>query len=210
MVLMSSLTRYLLAALTLYTSLFLIACGGRAINKKTAREVIADSPMAVFAKEDVYIESVSQTGQRDALVEARLKAAFRFEKVQGKWVIREVRLGDRPWEKLDDILAALQTVKTEETRNLLEKVAVAIVQYRQKKGSLPPFKDYISLSNQLNPEFLIPLIRLDAWQRPLAASMVGTDTVRLESAGADGKFGTEDDIVKQAGPYLQNPNLPPR
>jgi len=195
MVLMSLLTRYLLAGFILFPSLFLIACGGRAINKKTAHEVIAHSPLGVFAKTDVYIESVSQTGQRDALVEARLRAAFRFEKVQGKWVIREVRLGNRPWEKLDDVLVALQTVKIEETRKLLEKVAAAIAQYRQKKGSLPPFKDYTSLSNQLNPEFLIPLIRLDAWQHPLAASMVGTDSVRLESAGADGKFGSEDDIV---------------
>ena len=154
-----------------------------------------ESPLGAFDKDDVYIESVSQTGQRDALVEVRLKAAFRYEKVQGKWVIREVRLGDRPWEKLDDILAALQAVKAEETRKLLEKVAAAIAQYRQKKGSLPPFKDYTSLTNLLNPEYLVPLIRLDAWEHPFVATMVGTDGVRLESAGVDGKFGTGDDIT---------------
>jgi hypothetical protein len=195
MVLMSLLTRHLLRGCILFPSLFLIACGGRAINKNTARDVVADSQLGVFDKEDVYIESVSQTGQRDALVEARLRAAFRFEKVQGKWVIREVRLGNRPWEKLDDVLAALETVKTGETRKLLERVATAIEQYRKKKGSLPAFKDYISLSNQLNPEFLIPLIRLDAWQHPLAAYRIGSDTVRLQSAGADGTFGSEDDII---------------
>ncbi|PYU87205.1 MAG: hypothetical protein DMG08_28510, partial [Acidobacteria bacterium] len=71
---------------------------------------------------------------------------FRFEKVNGKWVIREVRLGKRPWEKLDDILRALEQVKTEQTRKLLEQVAAAIEKYREANGALLDFKDYVSLS----------------------------------------------------------------
>lgn len=187
-------TRCSRPAAVLLLSLFLIACGGRAINKSDVRKVIAESPLAVFSKEDLYIESVSTTGKRDALVEARLKAAFRFEKVKGKWVIREVRLGNGSWEDLDDILAALQILKAQETRGLLDRVAAAIEQYHLKNGSLPPFKDYITLSDQLNPAYLTPLIRLDTWQRPLAAYKIGENAVRLVSAGPDGKFGSSDDI----------------
>ncbi len=137
---------------------------------------------------------MNQTGRRDAVIEARLKAVFRFEQVEGKWVIREVRLGNHPWERLDDILAALKAVKTDETRMRLEKIASAIAKYRRNKGSLPQFKDYIALSDQLNPDYLTPLIRLDAWQHPLAAHRTAADTIRLLSAGPDGKFGTPDDI----------------
>jgi hypothetical protein len=173
---------------------FLAACGGRAINKKTAQELIVQPPLGMLDKEEVYIQSVSQTGQRDALVEASLHAAFRFEKVDGKWVIREVRLGKRPWERIEDIIRALQIVKGEDTRKALEQVAAAVGRYRAAKGTLPEFKDYVSLSDTLHPDYMTPLIRLDAWQNPLAAFRTGPDGVRLLSAGPDGKLGTSDDI----------------
>jgi hypothetical protein len=172
----------------------LAACGGRAINKKTAQDLIVQSPLSLLSKEEVYIESVTQTGQRDAVVEASLHAAFRFEKVEGKWVIREVRLGKRPWENLDNVLRALDLVKSEETRKLLDQVAIAVAQYRAKKGALPEFKDYVALSDALCPDYLTPLIRLDAWKNPLAAFRTGPTGIRLLSAGPDGKLGTSDDI----------------
>jgi hypothetical protein len=177
-----------------FLSLFLTGCGARSLNKKTARDVIADLDGDAFQKESVYIDSVKQTGQRDAVAEATLHAAFRFEKVDGKWVIREVRLGKRPWEKLDDILRALEQVKTEQTRKLLEEVAAAIEKYREANGALPDFHDYVSLSDALSPKYMNPLIREDAWNNPLAASRSAPAAVRLLSAGPDGKIGTPDDI----------------
>ena len=61
-------------------------------------------------------------------------------------------------------------------------------------GGLPEFSDYIGLSNLLNPDYLTPLIREDAWRRPLAAYRLGSNSVRLVSAGPDGKLGSSDDI----------------
>jgi thioesterase domain-containing protein len=179
----------LLACLALFS-----ACGGRAISKKAAQELIVQPPLGLLDKEEVYIRSVSQTGQRDALVEATLHVAFRFEKADGKWVIREVRLGKRPWEKLEDIQRALQIVKAEETRKALEQVAAAVDRYRAKKGILPEFRDYVALSDALHPDYLTPLLRLDAWQNPFAAYRISQNTIRLASAGPDGKPGTSDDI----------------
>jgi hypothetical protein len=179
------------AALSIF---MLSACGGRAINKKTAQDLIAQPPLGLLGKEQVYIESVTQTGQRDAIVEASLHAAFRFEKVDGKWVIREVRLGKRPWESVDNILRALDQVKGQETRSLLDQIVAAVERYRAKRGTLPEFKDYVALSDALSPEYLTPLIRLDAWQNPLAAYRTGPNSIRLLSAGPDGKPGTNDDI----------------
>ncbi|HYK89377.1 MAG TPA: type II secretion system protein GspG [Acidobacteriota bacterium] len=175
--------------------LFLTACGGRSLNKNVAQDLVAQLSSDTLHKEDVYIESVTQTGERSAIVEAKLQTAFRFEKIHGRWVIKEVRVGRAQWQSLDEFQRALDSIKTEDTKKLLEKVAEAIEMYRKKNGGLPAFTDFVSLTNVLNPDYLTPLVRLDAWQHPLTAERIGSDGVRLMSAGRDGKLGTSDDIV---------------
>ena len=191
---MSSRRRKFLPGAIVLFSVWINACGGRTINKNSAQALIANSQLAPFSKEDVYVESVNQTGARDAIVEARLKAAFRFEKVQGQWVMREVRLGDRPWENVEDVLRALRVVKADETRSTMDKIAAALEAYRSRNGRLPEFRDYVSLCDKLYPEYLNPLIRVDVWGNALAAFVAGLNRVRLVSAGPDGKLGSADDI----------------
>ncbi len=181
-------------SMLLIPSLFLSACGGRSISKNAARQLIAESPLGLTGQEAVYIDSVNQTGGRDVLVEARLNAAFRFEKINGRWVMREVRLAGRPWEKVEDLVRCIDTAKAEETRRALTRIADAAELYRQKKGSFPEFKDFVGLTDQLTPEFLNPLIRLDAWEQPLVAIISGQAELRLISSGPDRKLGTSDDI----------------
>jgi hypothetical protein len=159
-----------------------------------AQDLIVHLPQDILDKEDVYIESVSQSGERNAVVEAQLRMTFRFEKTGGKWVIKEVRVGHGQWENLENFLRTLERVKTEETKRQLERVAAAIEKYREKNGGLPAFTDFVSLTDALSPDYLTPLIRLDAWRRPLAAVNLGPNTVRLISAGPDGRLGTSDDI----------------
>ena len=173
----------------------LAACGGRALNKNSVQDLIVHIPESELTKEDVYIDSVSQTGERDMLVEARLRAALLFEREGGKWVIKQVKLGHGTWVDFAAFQKALQEAKIDETRALLEKVAAAIESYRDKNGHLPEFSDYVSLSNVLNPLYLTPLIRLDAWKNPLEATHEGANTIKLMSAGPDGRFGTADDVV---------------
>ena len=169
-------------------------CGGRAINKKLARDVIVQSPVEALARDDVEVLAVTQVGSGTAVVTTNLRAAFRIEKAGGEWVVREVRLGNGQWEKIDAVLLALQRIKIEETKQLLERIGSAIEAYRQKNGQIPTFQDYVQLSDALYPAFLSPLVRLDAWNRPLAATQVSPGGIRLVSAGPDGKMGTRDDI----------------
>ncbi len=176
-------------------SFLLTACGGRSLNKNAAQELIVKLPHQTLTKKDVYIESVTQAGERNAIVEAHLQTAFRFEKTGGRWVLKEVRIGHGQWEDIDSFLRALDKVKIEETRALLDKVAEAIQRYREKNGKLPAFTDFETLTDALNPEYMTPLVRLDAGRRTILAEMIGLDTVRLTSAGPDGRFGTADDIV---------------
>jgi hypothetical protein len=159
-----------------------------------AHDLIVALPEGAFDRDDISIDSVSQTGANHAIVVAGVRVAFKLERIQGNWVIQEVRSGNGEWVKLDSLLRALNQVKSAETQKLLEQVAVAAEKYRTKNGTLPAFTDYISLSDSLNPDYMTPLIREDAWQRPLAAYRLGPNALRLVSAGPDGKLGSSDDI----------------
>lgn len=156
--------------------------------------MIVELPEGAFRKEDISIESVQSLGGNTAIAEARVRTALRLERVGGTWVVREVRIGRRPWERLDTLLAAVERAKGDETRKTLDRIADALARYRTQRGKIPDFNDYVALSDALHPDFLNPLVRDDAWQRPLAAYRTDADTVRIVSPGPDGKLGSSDDI----------------
>jgi len=180
--------------------LFLTACGGRTLNKGHAQDLILRLPQQALQKEDVEVVYLRQETGSEAIVETRLNTAFRLERTGGDWVVREVRLGHGEWEKVSNLLQTLEAVKTAETREMLERIAEAIGKYQAANSSLPIFTDYVSLSDLLSPKFLTPLIRLDSWRRPLTAERRGSNSIVIQSAGSDGKHGTQDDIVRTFPP----------
>ena len=175
-------------------SFLLTGCGSRKLNKNMAQDLIANLPGDVLDQEDFDVEGISQIGSSNAVIQTKLNAAFRFQKVRGKWIPREVRIGNDQWEDIDDLVATLRRIKEDRTRGLLDTVAEAIEKYCVENGALPRFGDYDSLSDALAPEYLNPLIRLDAWERPLHVDQLNANTVRLLSGGADGKLWSGDDI----------------
>jgi hypothetical protein len=175
--------------------LLLTGCGGRMVNKKTARDILVNASPGGLDSRDVEVESVSQIGSRDAIVAAKVKVAFKLENVQGQWIVREVRAGDYPWERLDLIIAALDAAKAKVTQQTFEEISISLAAYSQKNGRLPEFKDFLALSDALYPNYLPNIVRLDAWNRPIAAERLAANTIRLSSAGPDGQSGSKDDIV---------------
>jgi|WetSurSiteA1Bulk_404760.scaffolds.fasta_scaffold32653_2 hypothetical protein len=159
-----------------------------------AEDLIANLPGDILDEKDFVVEEVSQTGGSDAVILTRLNAAFRFQKVGGEWIAREVRVGNNQWESIDDLVASLRRIKEDRTKGFLDTVAGAVEKYCLKNGELPRFNNYDSLSDVLAPEYLNPLIRLDAWERPLHADRLNANAIRLVSAGADGELGSGDDI----------------
>jgi len=159
-----------------------------------AQDLIANLPGDILDQEDFIVEEISQISSSNAVIQTKLKAAFRFQKVRGKWIPREVRIGNDQWEDIDDLVATLRRIKEDRTRDMMDTVAGAIEKYFVKNGELPRFDDYDSLSDALAPEYLNPLIRLDAWERPLHADQLNANTIRLLSGGADGKLWSGDDI----------------
>jgi hypothetical protein len=180
----------------LFCILFSTGCGAsRSINNNLARDRIMEIPQGSLEKEDVEVLKVTRIGGSEAIAETRLKTAFRIEKVKGEWVVREVRIGHGQWEKITHLSAAIEAAKIDETKQMLERLAEAIRKYREDMGSLPAFKDYITLSDQLSPKYLTPLIRLDSWRHPLWAERTNEGTIILQSAGPDRSLGTKDDLI---------------
>lgn len=188
-------TTFLLTAALLF-----MGCGGSHMNARLARKLIADNPQSLLNKKDVEVVRIIQPSGSEAIAETTLRTAFRFQKVGDRWEVKEIRIGHGQWEKIDNLEQALARVKIDKTRKMLDRIAEAILRYRKSNGKLPVFKDYVSLSDLLSPKYLTPLIRLDAWRRPLAAKNTDSGTILLSSAGPDGKPGTGDDIFKTVHP----------
>jgi len=175
------------------------ACGGRKLNSRLARNlIIGTQPGAqtdALRKSDVDVVGVQQVSSTEAVAETRMRTAFRLEKDGGVWRVREMRLGHGQWESVENIERALNRVKTEETKAMLSRLVEAVAKYEEANRRPVVFKDFIDLTDQLNPAYLTPLIRLDAWQRPFEAAMSDSGgQPRLRSAGPDGIMGTADDI----------------
>jgi len=180
----------------LVSALLLTAgCGARSMNRDLARDLIIQVPGETLEKEDIEVVRVTQVGGSEAIAQTNVKAAFRLEKVRGNWVVREVRLGHGQWEKVNNLVETLETVRRQETQEMLDRIAEAIRKYQEANGALPVFSDYIGLSDLLSPRYLTPLIRLDSWRHPLGAERTPASVV-LRSAGPDGQFGTKDDILR--------------
>jgi hypothetical protein len=183
------------AAPLMIALLLVAACGGRSLNKNLAQSLITKLPPGDLQREDVSIGNVTQVGGDEAIVETRLKTVFRFKKIDGDWVVREILQGPDQWVNIDQFFLALRTVQVDETKKILNQVAAAIEEFRKKNRDLPVFDDYVELSDQLSPAYMSPLIRLDSWRHPLSAVRLDSHTIRLSSPGPDGNPYTDDDII---------------
>jgi len=172
----------------------LTACGGRNVNTDYARKAIIALPQEVLEKEDIDVVYVTQTSGASAVVETRVKTAFRLQKIDDAWVVKDIRIGHGQWERIADLESALNQVKTAETRLMLDRIAAAVKEFYKETGNMPAFKDYIALSDILAPKYLNPLIRLDSWRKPLRATAQDPKSILVVSAGPDGRFNTDDDI----------------
>jgi len=192
--------------LTLALILLFTACGGHKFSTDDARKAIVGQPQNILEKEDIDVVYVTQTGKSTAVAETRVKTAFLLDKVDEKWIVREIRIGNGQWEKIENLTEALERVKTEETRIHLERIAASVREYQKESGRMPEFSDYIDLSDKLAPKYLAPLVRLDSWRKPLRANTLESNAIVIASAGPDGLFSTEDDISITITPQADGNN----
>ena len=177
-----------------------VACGPRNLSTGNARKVITSMPQEILENEDIDVVYVTQISGSSAVVETRVKTAFRLRKIDNEWVVKDVRIGHGQWERIEDLASALLQVKTAQTQLMLDRIASAVKEYYKAVGAMPDFKDYVALSDILAPKYLEPLIRLDSWRIPLRATKADSNTILIVSAGPDGRFDTKDDLALAVTP----------
>src|SRR5262249_24600594 len=145
---------------------------------------------------------ISQNDVR-SIVESTVTMGFRFRRFgKSDWEIEAARLGDRDWVVTTDLFDTLNEGRRRETVAILENLGTGVNKFRSKNGSLPVATGITELTNILHPDYMTDLVRLDGWGQELEYSGSGS-TFRLLSRGADGRWGTPDDIAFDG-------NSPPR
>lgn len=182
------LPTYALLLLLLVTG----ACG-KSLEKQV-QDQVRTSANARLNRESVEVTDLKQSGD-SAVAEVNLRTAVRMQKVDGEWIVREVRVGDRRWEKIDRIVDAIQASRIAETRGNCRLISEAVARYQQEVGRLPDEGTFDKVIDVLNPRFLEPVIRIDAWWNEFKYTRTGESEFEIRSAGPDGKFMTSDDIT---------------
>jgi hypothetical protein len=166
------------------------------LKSRVAREQIAQV-VGLQKADAVHIKSISVTGG-EAVVVAQFEAAFRFSDQNGSWKPVEVRTGDRQWESIELIQAAIAREKALRTTADLRTIATGLEAFRNETGGYVVGTGGAKLMDQLSPRYVKSIVRLDAWSHEFEYSGSRTG-YRLASNGPDGKPGTGDDIVFENG-----------
>ena len=179
------------------SSLFLSGCASDRLSNDEVRRKISEIGRSNLIPEAIEIRRIVSQSGTQALAEADVALAFQFKRdnPNAEWRIDAVRLGDRDWISLDELLAAINDGRRRATIAGLQKVADGIAKYRASNGSPPNARDIVSLTDVLHPLYVNELVREDGWGNPIDFDVTGPTTYRLVSRGPDGRRGTADDIV---------------
>jgi predicted xylose isomerase-like sugar epimerase len=177
--------------------LALCACTGARLSHDEARKKIAEIGRSNLVPAAIEIRRIVSQTDKQAIAEATITLAFQFKRdnPNAEWRIDAVRLGDREWISLDELLSGINEGRKRTTTDSMEKLADAVKKFRAANGSLPDARDIVGLTDILSPRYMSELVREDGWGRPIFYEVTGPAAFRLTSDGPDGRFGTSDDIV---------------
>jgi Type II secretion system (T2SS), protein G len=179
----------------------LCSCTASRLSHDEARKKIAEIGRSNLIPDAIEIRRMVSQSQNEAIAEANITLAFQFRRANpnADWKIEAVRLGDRDWISLNELLAAINESRRRTTTDAMQQLSAAIDKYRTTNGALPNARDIVSLTDMLHPRYMDVLVREDGWGNPIVYQVTGPAAFRLVSRGPDGREGTTDDIVFQNG-----------
>src|SRR5262245_34797768 len=128
-----------LATPLLLACMLLSACSGDRLSHDAARQKIAQIGRSNLIPDAIEIRRIVSQTDKEAIAEASVTLAFQFKRPNenAEWQIAAVRLGDRDWISLDELLTAINEGRRRTTIEGLQKLADGIARYRQTNGSIP-------------------------------------------------------------------------
>jgi hypothetical protein len=182
--------------LLLIGCLTLLACSGGRLSHDEARKKIAAIGQSNLIPDAVEIRRIVSQSNTTAIAESTVTLAFQFKRANAnaQWHIDSVRLGDRDWISLDELIAAINEGRRRVTSERMQQLKAGIEKYSSPPRTFPAAKDIVTLSDMLYPQYMDVLIREDGWGHPFIYEVTG-NSFQLISLGEDGRRGTPDDIV---------------
>ena len=173
------------------------ACTSARLSHDEARKKIAAIGQSTLVPDAIEVRRIVSQTDTTAIAESTVTLAFQFKRpnANAEWHIEAVRLGDRDWVSLDELIAAMNEGRRRTTTQAMQQLADGIEKYRSTNGTLPTARDIVSLTDTLYPDYMKVLVREDGWGHPVTYETIGNSGFRLASPGADGRRGTPDDIV---------------
>ena len=191
-----------LPMIALAVSLIWVVALARALGSREAREKIA-AALSLDRPDRVRIKSIAPGMGGGAIVEAQIETAVRFiQDKQGNWQAVDMRAGDGRWESIELIETAVRKEKALRTAADLRTIATALEAFRRERGFYVEANDGAALIDNLSPQYLSAVLRLDAWSREFEYKGKAAG-YRLASLGADGLARTGDDIIIENGKFTQ-------
>lgn len=179
-----------LCGLVLFSSCF------KSVDKQ-ARDQVRTLDSARLDEKAVEVVDLKESGEF-AVAEIRIKTAAKLRKQGNEWILEEVRIGDRRWERVDRILAALDESRSREAERQLNLVREGIRLYAAAEGRLPAPQSFEKLTDMLTPEYVPEVVRDDPWWRSYEYRVHGPGDFEVRSAGPDGELDTPDDLSSRS------------
>lgn len=190
--------------LLLIACIALCSCTANRLSHVEARRKINEIGRSKLIPDAIEVRRIVSQSENEAIAEATITLAFQFKRANpySDWKVEAVRLGDRDWISLDELLNAVNEGRQRTTAQSMQQLATGIEKYRTTKGALPNAQDIVALTDILHPNYMTQLVREDGWGNPIIYEVTGGSTFRLISIGPDRRRGTLDDIVVEKGPAL--------
>jgi hypothetical protein len=188
----------------LVASIALCSCTANRLSHNEARNKINEIGRSKLIPDAIEVRRIVSQSENEAIAEATITLAFQFKRANryADWKVSAVRLGDRDWISLDELLTAVDEGRRRVTTQSMYELTTAIEKYRMANGTLPNARDIVALTDILHPNYMTRLVREDGWGNPIIYEVTGGTTFRLISLGPDHRRGTPDDIVIEKEPAL--------
>lgn len=189
--------RVLILSAILFLFIFVTAFAA-GLSAGEARKKIA-AALGFDNADNIHVKNISTGIGGQAVVEATVDATFRLQQdKEGHWQAVEIRTGDRRWESFELIETAVRKEKILRTTADLQTLATALEAYRRDKGGYVTAENGAKLLDNLAPNYLKHITRIDAWSREFEYKGTAKN-YRLASAGPDGKTNSGDEIIIENG-----------
>src|SRR5439155_20692049 len=126
------------------------------LSHDEARKKIAAIGRSNLIPDAIEVRRIISQTDTEAIAEATITLAFQFKRANAAsdWRIEAVRLGDRDWISLDELLAAVNEGRRRTTSQLLQRLAEAVEKYRASNGALPNATNIVALTDALHPSYI--------------------------------------------------------